>query len=127
MRTRHQISFATITSEGALLPLDLLRKITLFDSGIDGLDGESYHLFGIRLNEAISASWSKLLMIWQHFQVERARLKPGESDLTLTREHWLQPGRMRSMAKVIPFPTRGKICRCTWLACAHPWIRLSAM
>ncbi len=89
MRTRQQSSFLTITSEGALLPIDILQKIVLFDSAINGLDGESYNLVGIRLNEAISASWGRLLSVWQGFQSARGKLREDESGLTQTRERWL--------------------------------------
>jgi len=89
MRTRQQSSFSTITSEGALLPLDLLQKIALFDSGITGLDGGSYHQSERKLNEAISESWGKLLRFWQVFQNAREKLQDDESGLTQTRERWL--------------------------------------
>jgi hypothetical protein len=91
MRTRQQSSFLTITSEGALLPIDILQKIALFDREIDGLDGETYNLVGIKLNEAISTSWGRLLSVWQGFQSARDRLRADESGLTQTRERWLLP------------------------------------
>ncbi len=91
MRTRQQSSFLTVTSEGALLPIDILQKIALFDSGINGLDGESYNLGEMRLNEAINDSWSKLLRFWQSFQKACEKLRPDESGLTQTRERWLLP------------------------------------
>ncbi len=91
MRTRQQSSFLTVTSEGALLPVDILQKIALFDSGINGLDGESYYLGETKLNEAISDSWGKLLRSWQGFKNVREKLKPDESGLTQTRERWLLP------------------------------------
>jgi hypothetical protein len=93
MRNRQQVSFATITSEGALLPLDMLQKIALFDNSIRGLDGESYKVayYGLKLNEAISASWGKLLRAWQNFQNQRTRLRADDNGLTLTCQKWLLP------------------------------------
>ncbi len=91
MRTRQQSSFLTVTSEGALLPIDILQKIALFDSSINGLDGESYNLGEMRLNEAINDSWGKLLRFWQSFQKACEKLGSDESGLTQTRERWLLP------------------------------------
>src|SRR6266702_2338627 len=93
MRNRQQSSFLTITSEGALLPIDILQKIALFSSEIDGLDGESYNLnlVEVKLNEVISVSWGRLLSIWQAFQSTRGKLRDDESGLTQTRERWLLP------------------------------------
>jgi hypothetical protein len=91
MRTRQESSFLTVTSEGALLPIDILQKIALFDSDINGLDGESYNLGDVKLNEAISDSWGKLLRSWQGFKNVREKLRPDESGLTQTRERWLLP------------------------------------
>lgn len=89
MRTRQQSSFLTITSEGALLPIDILQKIALFDSDINGLDGESYNLGEMKLNEGINDSWGKLLRFWQGFQSAREKLRSDENGLTQTRERWL--------------------------------------
>lgn len=84
--------FATIHTEGALLPVDLLQRIVAGDKVLGGLDPESYHLPGSeKLNEAINRSWNRLLGAWASFQTSRGRLGEGDAGTTLTRERWLMP------------------------------------
>ena len=52
---RQQTIFSTIHSEGAILPLDLLQRISdPQNAQLDGLTPEAYHLETIKLNEAIN-------------------------------------------------------------------------
>ncbi len=89
---RQQIIFSTVHSEGAILPMDLLQRISdPQNAQLDGLTPEAYHLSAIRLNEAVNQAWTRVLGAWQRFKAEQARLSTHESGTTLTRERWLLP------------------------------------
>ncbi len=92
MQTRNRNTFTTIHTEGALLPVDLLQRISENDKNLEGLNPESYHLApGEKLNEAINRSWNRLSGLWGAFQAARDRLGPTDAGTTLTRERWLLP------------------------------------
>ncbi len=98
MQTRNRNTFTTIHTEGALLPVDLLQRISENDKNLEGLNPESYHLApGEKLNEAINRSWNRLSGLWGSFQAARGRLGStdplggGGAGTTLTRERWLLP------------------------------------
>jgi len=93
MQTRTRPVFATVRTEGAILPSDLLQLIADGERGLDGLrPEEDYHLaHGERLNEAINRSWNRLLGAWTAFRGQADRLSPGDASTTLTRERWLLP------------------------------------
>lgn len=88
---RSAYQFQTIRSEGAILPPDLLQKIVAGE--VEGLAPDSYHLPpGVKLKEAISQSWTRLLAHWRDLRKVSATL--GEHDETgtvPTREKWLLP------------------------------------
>ena len=51
--------FTTIRTEGAILPPDVLQRISDGDNSLPGLSANDYHLVGNeKLNEAISAMLS---------------------------------------------------------------------
>ena len=107
MRTRSREGFTTITTEGSILPPDLLARIVERDRDLDGLDPGSYHLAGQTLNEAISRSWNVLQGAWAAFRDRRAELPEGQPDTGMTRERWLLPlfreldyGRLETMRAV---------------------------
>lgn len=86
--SRHQ-PFLNIRTEGALLPSDLLSRLTE-GANLPGLKPEDYHLgAGEKLNEAISRSWTRLLSLWLGFRKVQAALPPTDLGTTLTRERWL--------------------------------------
>ena len=93
-RRQHTI-FSTVHSEGAILPMDLLLRISdPQNAQLDGLTPEAYHLSAIKLNEAVNQAWTRVLGAWQRFKSEQDRLdrlSPQESGTTLTRERWLLP------------------------------------
>jgi hypothetical protein len=90
MRTRATNTFTSITTEGALLPADLLRRIADGDKSVDGLSEASYHLTGgEKLGEAISRSWTRLTGAWKAFRTARERLPGTDLGTTLTRDRWL--------------------------------------
>ncbi|MDP9438447.1 MAG: hypothetical protein M3P49_06860 [Actinomycetota bacterium] len=78
MRTRSHEEFTTITTEGSILPPDLLARIVERDKDLDGLDPSSYHLAGETLNEAISRSWNVLQGAWAALRTGAGRC-PRES------------------------------------------------
>ncbi|HLG64838.1 MAG TPA: N-6 DNA methylase [Ktedonosporobacter sp.] len=89
---RQQTIFSTIHSEGAILPMDLLQRISdPQNAQLEGLTPDAYHLETIKLNEAINRAWTSLLGVWQRFRHEQKRLTEHESGTTLTRERWLLP------------------------------------
>ncbi|GHO84908.1 Eco57I restriction-modification methylase domain-containing protein [Dictyobacter formicarum] len=90
-RKRQQAIFATVHTEGANLPMDLLQRIAQNDAQIAGLTPEAYHLSAEKLNEAINRSWIRVLNAWNTFKAMRARLPEHDAGTTLTRERWLLP------------------------------------
>ena len=92
MQTHNHNAFTTIHTEGALLPVDLLQRISENDKNLEGLDPESYHLApGEKLNEAINRSWNRLNGLWGAFQAARGQLGTTDAGTALTRERWLLP------------------------------------
>jgi hypothetical protein len=84
--------FATITSEGGLLPPDLLERIASLDKTVPGLVPADYHLDeGQQHGEAISRSWSRLLPAWRSFRTELAKLSESDPGTSVTRDRFLQP------------------------------------
>src|SRR6266496_4922241 len=91
MRNHQHSAFTTITSEGALLPVDALQRVAGFDASIGGMSAEDYHHDGEKLNEVINDAWLRVLHAWNTFQVLRSRLPASDAGTTLTRERWLLP------------------------------------
>ncbi len=92
MQTRSRDIFATIRTEGALLPADILQRISEGDGDLEGLKPTDYHLVeGEKLNEAVSRSWNRLLAVWNSFRVAVDKLPEKDLGTTLTREKWLLP------------------------------------
>jgi hypothetical protein len=82
----------TIKVEGGLLPADFLRKLGTGDEGqIPGLDAGAYHLDGLRLHDAISASWNTLRSRWTSFRVALEKLPESDWATSLTRDRFLLP------------------------------------
>ena len=91
MRTNQHTPFPNVTSEGALLPIDVLQRIAQFDITLGGITAESYHHDGEKLNEVINDAWLHVLRAWNTFQTLRSRLPESDAGTTLTRERWLLP------------------------------------
>jgi len=92
MQTRNRNIFTTIHTEGALLPVDLLQRISENDKNLEGLNPESYHLApGEKLNEAINRSWNRLNGLWGAFKSVRSQLEAADPGIGVTRERWLLP------------------------------------
>ncbi|NQT03082.1 MAG: N-6 DNA methylase, partial [Planctomycetes bacterium] len=92
MQTRSRDIFATIRTEGALLPADLLQRISEGDGDLEGLKPADYHLGETeKLNEAISRSWNRLLAVWNGFNTVVNKLPEKDLGTTATREKWLLP------------------------------------
>ena len=85
-------SFTSVTTEGGLLPQDLLERIRSGDPDLPGTAEESYHLdTNIRIGEAVSQSWSRVSGTWRAFRTARAREPEGSPATRVTRERWLLP------------------------------------
>ncbi len=90
MQSKRQSVFATIRTEGGILPVDLLARILEADSSIEGLTPADYHLIpGVKLHEEISRSWSRLLGAWRNFRISSASLPESDRGTSITRERWL--------------------------------------
>ncbi len=57
--------FHTVSSDGVLFPHDFLRQIIQREDQLAGLTEAAYHLDDVKLNEAISRSWTSLLQNWR--------------------------------------------------------------
>ncbi|HMW02428.1 MAG TPA: type II DNA modification enzyme, partial [Acidobacteriota bacterium] len=92
MQTNSKSLFLSLRTEGALLPADVLHRISEADSGLGGLTPAEYHLIGNeKLNEAINRSWNRLQGAWSVFKTARERLNPADAATSVTRERWLLP------------------------------------
>ncbi|XAM01598.1 N-6 DNA methylase [Phycisphaeraceae bacterium D3-23] len=69
----------------------MLRRIAALE--IEGLKPEDYHLPpSVKLNEAISQSWSRILAFWKSFSEAREKITDDdETGALITRERWLLP------------------------------------
>lgn len=82
--------FATIRTEGALLPAELLQRVLAEDKDLPGLTPVAYHLGKHeKLNEAVSRSWTRLRGAWQGFRSELGRYDEHNPGTGPTRERWL--------------------------------------
>lgn len=91
-QTRSKTNFTTIRVEGAILPADLLERISKHDKDIKGLrEEEDYHLSGEKFKDAITQSWNRLRGAWTNFQNLRSKLTNNDTGTTITREKWLLP------------------------------------
>ncbi|TEB10639.1 Eco57I restriction-modification methylase domain-containing protein [Pelotomaculum propionicicum] len=87
---RTQNTFQTVKTEGAILPVDLLRRILEGDRDIPGLRPEDYHLAkSERLNEAATRAWHRLQGAWEGFKKAMEALPEYDAGTSLTRERWL--------------------------------------
>lgn len=85
-------AYASVRTEGALLPADILARIAAGDTSFGGLDPASYHLDpSEKIGEATNRAWNRLQARWATFQTERAKLAPTDTGTSITRERWLLP------------------------------------
>ena len=88
-RTRRDV-FATVRTEGGLLPPELLQSIVEGNGRIEGLSPASYHLAkNEKLNEVISRAWTRCSGAWSSFRQASGELVAGDLGTTVTRERWL--------------------------------------
>lgn len=84
--SRYTQTFQTIRSEGGLLPTDLLLRV------LENPNPSTYRLPpGIRINEAITQSYTKLLKYWENFRDGLQELPKGEQGMGLTNTRWSLP------------------------------------
>ena len=83
-------TYQAISSEGGLLPADLLKRVSEGDKDLPGLGPTDYQLHrSERLTERISQSWLRLGRLWKEFQPIRERF--GENlMLSHTYDEWVQ-------------------------------------
>jgi hypothetical protein len=80
-------AYPTITSVGALLPPDLLRRAAA--GTLDGMAPGDYGLpDGFGLRQAAARAWELLLPTYRSFQQRLAALPNGEPATVLTRDRW---------------------------------------
>ncbi len=92
MQTRQKELFTAVRSEGALLPIEFIRRIDAFDKDVVGLTPVSYHLIeGETIQQRISTDWSRMQSAWQAFKAGKAKLTESDNGTSLTREKWLLP------------------------------------
>lgn len=92
MSARLLSAYASVRTEGALLPADILARIAAGDTSFGGLDPASYHLDpSEKIGEATNRAWNRLQARWVTFQTERAKLAPTDTGTSITRERWLLP------------------------------------
>jgi len=87
---RNNQQFTTIRTEGALLPPDILQRIS--SQKVDGMRPGDYHLpDGFKITEAITQAWDMLKKHWKSFQEAREHLAEKDTGTSLTNERWLLP------------------------------------
>jgi len=92
LQTKRRDLFATVRTEGALLPADFLTRISEGDRNVEGLTPEAYHLIpGEKINEAINRSWNRLLGAWTSFCSSMEKTTDNDPATSVTRERWLLP------------------------------------
>jgi len=91
-KSRSNNLFSTVRVEGAILPVDLLQRISDGDKSLDGLTPADYHLVGNeKLNEATNRSWNRMLGAWSAFRAGLEKLPDSDPKTSHTRERWLLP------------------------------------
>jgi hypothetical protein len=83
-------TFGTVRTEGGLLPVDLLVRVSAADTNLASLTPAGYHLAeGERLNEAINRSWNRLVGAWAGFRDAMTRVPADDRTATnVTRGRW---------------------------------------
>lgn len=89
---RRNETFSAITTEGGLLPADLLQALLSPNDDIEGRDPQSYHLAaGEKIGDQVNRSWNRLQGCWQNYRKAVATKAEGDPTTTETRERWLYP------------------------------------
>jgi len=87
---RSQTTFATIRTEGGLLPPDLIDRIQKLDGTLGGLKPADYRLDAkTRINDEIAQAWQAVQTHWASYRHTMARLRESETGTTETR-YWVQ-------------------------------------
>ena len=84
------VELSAIRTVGAMLPADLLGRITAGDRDLGGLASADYDLKdGETPREAANRVWAFLRTVWPSFREALAKLPEGDPAVGLTRERWL--------------------------------------
>lgn len=90
--THLALELTTVTSQGGLLPLALLKEIAAASPAIPGADPASYHFASSAEREdAISRAFQVCTQAWDRFWRELETLPVGDTATALTRDRWLLP------------------------------------
>ena len=74
-----------VTSEGGLLPPEILQRILAQERGLQGLTPADYHI-DVRLGEASSRAWTALQPAWRAFRTQLEKLPVDDTGTTVTRK-----------------------------------------
>jgi hypothetical protein len=84
------MTYTTITTEGGLLPADILEAVAAGE-----LPGQRAADFGLdkqrRLSDELAAAWNAIRGQWQTFQFFLGRTRPDDPATSVTRERWVLP------------------------------------
>ena len=81
-----------VSTQGALLPRELLDRVDSNDPKLPGMKAVDYGLApGERVRDAITRSWQRLTGLWVGFRQAETSLTPEDTATSLTRERWLLP------------------------------------
>lgn len=84
--------FASVRTEGLLLPPELLQRVADLDTELPGLAPGNYHLAeGERINDATNRAWNRMMGLWARLRKDLDNLVEGEAATGPTRERWLLP------------------------------------
>ncbi|WP_029214558.1 Eco57I restriction-modification methylase domain-containing protein [Kallotenue papyrolyticum] len=102
------MSYATITTEGGLLPADLLDQIAAGE-----VAGQQPRDFGLpatsRLSDEIAAAWGEARAYWNATQQSLARLRPDESTTRPARRWITALLEALGYRELIPTPTAARV------------------
>ena len=87
------MAFACVTSEGGLLPLDLLEQV--YEAQDPRIKGQRPADFGLspqrRVVDEAAGKWAAARVYWNDFKRKRDALPAEDRGTTLTRSEWVEP------------------------------------
>ncbi|MDJ0840434.1 MAG: N-6 DNA methylase [Acidobacteriota bacterium] len=86
------LTLEAVTSEGGLLPVDLLARVQAGDESLPALSPADYYLQRHeRINEAAERAWSRATVLWRGLREDLDALPPGNHATDATLNRWLLP------------------------------------
>lgn len=84
------MAFATIVTEGNLIPTDLLERLA--EGDLPGQHPADFGLSGnARITDEIEIAWAAARVFWLSFQAYLRRVSSTATGTSETREHWITP------------------------------------